>query len=341
MIKTEKFTNSLQARYDDLIRDPVKWGIMRNLAYASIRGDIEKIVKQTNENSAETFINAEDLIQNLKSDRINQYIDAGKLTQNITLTDKSQLNQILFNTDVEQNIRVIERKSIVNNIERLVSSSLSLFLNNKYALITYRPTGIIKYNNVSFNQLDVMYNYILEHYIQKLETDATTNLEGKQNSRGQVYRFLKYDIVAPNYKEAFDSNVNHLIYEFTYPKKNNKSGFIIMIIINLEKYGIKNELGNPIRFKDNSFGTLISDREKLNESIGRELSEEEYEKGIGNLVRIIDSDDKKIVERNILVEKKGKKKIKTEQINKLRFNEIGLENKKDKAINLLFGFKDK
>src|SRR5438552_565889 len=72
MIGTKKFTNNLEARYDELLKDPVKWAIMRNLAYASIRDDVEKVIKHTNENSADVYINAENLIQNLKRHNIIQ-----------------------------------------------------------------------------------------------------------------------------------------------------------------------------------------------------------------------------------------------------------------------------
>lgn len=51
----KKFTNNLVASRS-LFDDPIEWGIARNLAYASIRDEIEAIIKQTNENSADVYI---------------------------------------------------------------------------------------------------------------------------------------------------------------------------------------------------------------------------------------------------------------------------------------------
>ena len=83
---------------------------------------MEKMIKMTNKNSADVFINAEELIQNLKSKNINQYIEAGSVTQTIDITDGSKLKQILMNTDLFQTINYITRETIVKNINKYIVS---------------------------------------------------------------------------------------------------------------------------------------------------------------------------------------------------------------------------
>lgn len=308
MINTKKFTNNIQARYEELLNDPLKWGIMRNLAYASIRDDVEKIVKDTNENSADVYINAENLVQNLKSHSINQYIEAGSFTQEVNLSQMGQLNQVLMNTELFQTINIIKKEKIIERIDNLSHSALTSFLNNEYAVIAYiqgetEDKDVV--TNSSFPTLEKM-RLSIHKVIQKFKIITEyENLVTYKNNQ-QQYKTKTY--TSKNQDKIFDSTLPFAIYEIEYnihykePLYDDKRDDllsdlsdlddknlrkILIVILNTRLLNLQNK--KTVRTLDNNlFGQSIYTKENLSKLLGKNITKKKFDKGAGRIKKRIE-----------------------------------------------------
>lgn len=274
----KKFTNNLKStRPTSLFEDPWTWGVARNLAYASIRDDIENIIRQTNENSAETFINARDLIQNLRAKKINQYINAERVTQNVDLTDEIQLKQIFMNCDIYQTINYVTKEKIIKNIVSHIKSDLYSFFNNRYAIIQMHCSEKdIKYEifNYAFNTFLELKNKIISifnEYQKHVIQNYAINVRNSENStykRGNytyVWQFPDSFVIKGGISASDMGTVGYLIF---YLNNNNVKTNVdfddIIIVLDLHTLKLQNQtkkkkidsqvLLNSLKSKDLLFG---------------------------------------------------------------------------------------
>lgn len=264
-----KFTNNLKSN-KSVFDDPFEWAIAKNLAYASIRDDIEKIIKQTNENSADVYVNAESLVQTLKANKINQYIEANKVTQKIDLTDSKQLNQIFMNSNVFQTINYIRRDQIVNHIQKSIKSDLNVFFGNKYAIIraSYNGKtnflenfGCVNYSDVKKTMIQIA-NKIISYSTN--ENFVVDNTEGflKKGSLNK-YRF-PIDFKGNNTSDAHFVDLPYLIFHIKNDdvggfKDNNEREYLI-ILLNLVTLNLYN---NVKKTDSKLLGKTLQDKDLL------------------------------------------------------------------------------
>lgn len=243
----EKYTNNLaNTSFDYILEDPLRWATMRNLAYASIRDKTIDMIKNVNENSADTFINAESLIQNLKNRKTNQYIEAGKVVQNIDLTNKEQLNQIFMNSNIYQNINFITRNDIINKIVSYVKTDLGTFFNFNYAIIhCYKIFGDYVTMNYSFNvkndalkKLGIIYNEVYDEAFKEAKVDAIDNIENIKDNSGYNIKFPKLASINGKINQTFGS-VKHLIYYID--EKISDDFDDVIIFLNIADHNIKHD----------------------------------------------------------------------------------------------------
>ena len=172
----------------------------------------------------------------LKGHNINQYIEAGNLTQEIDLSDDGQLNQILMNSEVYQNINYITKTTVVKKIKKMIKSNeMTLFLNNKYALICYLPLEN-DFINISFSNLNELKKYVVNKIIKIYGVEGIyTNLQNKKrNFVNNKKRFLNDYYINTNVNtqpDMIDDQVDYLVYELEYGQ--DTTDYIIMLMINL------------------------------------------------------------------------------------------------------------
>ena len=99
-----------------------------------------------------------------------------------------------------------------------------------------------------------------------------------------------------------DEQADYLIYEFEYEVEGIKN-YIIMILINLDRYGLQNEKNN-IDLDNNLFGKTIGNRQKFSNFLGFNYSKEEYNKQLGGEIK---KGLKKLQENNLLKFNGGKR----------------------------------
>ena len=294
MITTKKVANNLEANYEELLENPVKWALMRNIALASIRDEYINEIKYINENAADTHIIANVLNQKLTSQKTNQYIEANKVFQEINITDLGQLYQIMMNTDLFQVINLISRKEITNSVVKMIRSDLTLFFKHKYATIIYDYSKNY-YHNYSSSNLSLLKKYIHDNIIKEHEileefydlTDNKNKYKTSSYTYGSEYTYKK-KVVTTYQDKIFDSKKVYAIYEVI----KDFDTFIILIV-NLEKLNKKNKEEEKKHILENNlFGQSISSYEKMKNFIGESYSEEIYNKNIGGLMETIDNLEK-------------------------------------------------
>lgn len=282
------FTNNLKAtRPKSLFDDPYEWAIARNLAYASIRDEVEGIIKQTNENSADTYINARNLLQNLKTKKLNQYIEAEKVTQNIDLTDKEQLNQIFMSSEIYQTINYVTRNNIVNKMVSHIKSDLGSFLNNKFAFITCFKVDK-GFGNFEYNTANYAYD-VFSHMKEKLMKiyDARYKKKGYDFNISNIEnieyagRPIKFPVSFSDKGNVTLKDINYLIFKITddvlninYPIGELFNDLII--ILNLEKMNLSQTRKGVL--SGNIFTNTLKDFDKLNLVAGNRFNQFEYGK---------------------------------------------------------------
>jgi len=252
MIGTQ-FTNNLKAnRPTSLFKNPYEWAIARNLAYASIRDDIEKIIKQTNENSADVFINADNLLQNIRSKKINQYINGGNVIQEIDLSDTKQLNQILMNSNVFQTINYIKKENIIKQVANSIHFDVHSFLGNPFAIIEIIFDGIdFKYENIGCatitevkNVMIGIYNKIQRNSKNRISIDNfeqfkyTVKGKKKNQTESDYFKFPNSFMGNPNIPVNQFENHNNLLFpitDFDAGFKDNGNREHLIIWLNLKK----------------------------------------------------------------------------------------------------------
>ncbi len=330
-INTKQFGNKLENTFDELIDDPYKWAIMRQLAYASIRDDTIKFIEQVSNNSADSVIYARDLIQGLKAKNINQYVRANTVIQHIDLTDESQLNNILLNSNVQQYITQITRTELINQIQKVVSSKLTSFLGNDYVAIINFPNQPHLNKSVSFSTLVKMREYIINDIITKYEvkgyklkgdykTPTFINIQdkkhktkkGSKTKKDTVYTFNIKGTNYQNYRQQlqmFDTTTDYVIYELSYGEEQdedllleenadleeeNKRFYIILLLLNvsLYKHLRPTKKGDVVTLGGSLFGEHLSDPEKINDFLERTIPKKEYDEDIGRLIKQVQGVDK-------------------------------------------------
>lgn len=260
----QKFTNNLQDFSRKIYEDPFEWAIARNLAYASIRDDVEKIVKQTNENSADVFINADNLLQNLKARKINQYIDAGTVTQNISLSTPDQLKQIFMNSEVYQTINYVKKQEIVKTIIDLSHHEERLFYNNKYGAVFYNikdgTTSNHSNNNIqklwSLARKSVINNNLIPIDKSIKKVVSVNGLTKENVFKNRDFQFwLVNGTVPANPTNFFRGDDLFALFTYQWDDNGVSSGFILLII-NLESYKLVNSPGKR-NLSGNLFGKKL------------------------------------------------------------------------------------
>lgn len=283
MLGTTKFGNNLEDKtFNYILEDPERWGVMRNLAYASIRDDVEKIVKQTNENSADVYINAENLIQNLKSHKINQYIEGENVVQNIDLTDKNQLNQILMNSNIYQTINYVTRNNVVNKLVSHIKSDLGSFFNNHFAVITcFRNTILLlnyEINNYAFDTTVSMKEFVNSLVMTRYK-GAVFSVDNSEKIKYSG-RIIKFPVDFTTKRSTSFSDINYLIF---YINDITVGGNIfdqdyddLIIVLNLNNLNLKQQKTTEIN--GNILGETFKSYDKLNLSAGNAFTAFDYGK---------------------------------------------------------------
>lgn len=278
----KKFTNNLESSRS-LFDDPYEWGIARNLAYASIRDEIEAIIKQTNENSADVFINAQTLHQNLKNKTLNQYIESKNVVQEVNLMNDGQLNQIFMNSNIYQTINYIKKEKIVKETKIINSTLASLFFNNSYGVIIY-DIELDKTINMSFNNILEMGEYIYNNYKKAVGNDIIVfNNEKKANKNG-----YKYGITSNKTHPIFASKLSYLTYDINKNETLNDDGTpkYVIFIVNMDKFKLQNQTEKRT-IEKNLFGQLLSNKNDLGNIVPFYQQTGQYEKYIEPLIKTI------------------------------------------------------
>lgn len=256
----KKFTNNLKHNRS-IFNDPMEWAMARNLAYASIRDDVEKIIKHTNTNSANVFINAENLMQNLKGHKINQYIEAERVTQEIDLTNEEQITQIFMNSNVFQTINYVTKESIIKKVRNEVKKdNASLFL-SKYIVVLYIDGQTTTYGFNAINDIHPTIKIPIINHMDRLTQYQNCkptiikliNDTKKDNSR---FSWNAIDTIA-----YFNTNIEYVLYDL-----NLVNTFIF--IFNKDYYGIRQKHGihTIITMKDNQISELFEKKKLFEEN---------------------------------------------------------------------------
>ena len=278
----KKFTNNLKSNRS-LFDNPLEWAIARNLAYASIRDDIEKIIKQTNENSADTYINAENLLQNLKSKSIHQYIEAERVTQNIDLSDERQLNQIFMNSEVYQKINYVTRNKVIKQFRSHIKSNIGSFLNNEMVVLTgiYKGPKNIEVKCYAFDKVIKMREFLVNFYKERYEKDmpglVVENSEKLQGTDKQIIRYPKDFKKSGNFSWQ---NLNYLIFTIDDSDLDNEPFFKtyddIIMLINLKNTKLQQTKLNEI--EGTEFLNTLGSYDKLKLMSGSLFKKTDYGK---------------------------------------------------------------
>lgn len=303
-IGTNIFTNNVNAGSENFVdwvkQNPIRYGIIRNFAFGHIRDDIQKIIKDVNNNSADTYINAGDLIQKIDSLKTNQYIEANTVKQEINLEDEKSLSQTLMNVGVfEQKINFIKREKIFKTIVSSIKLDLSTFFNNSFALI------YVKYNDKKNNYDIKNYGYDTEAQLKKsvgniywsnYNGTPIDNLEGhtyKQETNKKIY-YYKYKLPDYGWKHYVDYSIKnkterdkklssqyfgkehpYLIFHIKYNTKDHEIDDL-MIALNLNLLKLKNK---PIKkIMGNKLGNLLLNEDRLMNQTSNNFTKFDYGK---------------------------------------------------------------